>query len=282
MVSAMTTPRTAVPDTLTDAELAIVAASAGADVVRRAYGRVHTRTDKSPTDFATEADLDAEAAIRRVIAEARPADGFVGEELGDVGAPGAARRWLVDPLCGTLNFAATTPLCAVNVALATGDAAPTETVSVAAVADPVAGDLFWTGGSGAWARAHGTDTPLFPSSASRMVSINVDSPAPSAADLGPRLVLDPALRTAFSPRVHSTTLAVAWVAAGRQAAYVTDGDLRGSVHFTAGIALCRAAGCVVTNLGGGPVDDGPGLIAAADTEVHAKLLEIVQRVRGEA
>jgi myo-inositol-1(or 4)-monophosphatase len=52
----------------------------------------------------------------------------------------------------------------------------------------------------------------------------------------------------FWPRVVSTTLAVAWVAAGRRAAYVTAGHLAESVHFAAGIALCRAAGCVVTAL----------------------------------
>ncbi|MFD2356134.1 inositol monophosphatase family protein [Nonomuraea ferruginea] len=53
-----------------------------------------------------------------------------------------------------------------------------------------------------------------------------------------------------APRVVSTTLAVAWVAAMRRAAYVTDGHLQDSVHFAAGIALCRAAGCVVTDLHG--------------------------------
>jgi len=43
------------------------------------------------------------------------------------------------------------------------------------------------------------------------------------------------------PRVVSTTLAVAWVAAGRRAAaYITDGDLQDSVHFASGIALYRA------------------------------------------
>lgn len=43
----------------------------------------------------------------------------------------------------------------------------------------------------------------------------------------------------------------------RGAAYVTDGEnLSGSVHFAAGIALCRAAGCVVTGVEGAPLDEG--------------------------
>lgn len=60
----------------------------------------------------------------------------------------------------------------------------------------------------------------------------------------------------FRLGVVSTTLAVAWVAAGRRAAYVTDGHLRDSVHLAAGTALCQAAGCVVTGLDGQPIHTG--------------------------
>ena len=80
----------------------------------------------------------------------------------------------------------------------------------------------------------------------------------------------------FRPRVVSTTLAVAWVAAGRRAAYVTDGDLRDSVHFASGIALCQAAGCVVTGIQGQPLHTGPGgLVVAADHQTHASLLAFI-------
>ncbi|MFI1919652.1 inositol monophosphatase family protein [Nocardia sp. NPDC020380] len=80
----------------------------------------------------------------------------------------------------------------------------------------------------------------------------------------------------FGARVLSTTLAVPWVAAGRRAAYITDGDLRDSVHFASGIALCEAAGCVVTGLAGQPIDAPPyGLVTAADTKTHAALVEII-------
>jgi myo-inositol-1(or 4)-monophosphatase len=57
------------------------------------------------------------------------------------------------------------------------------------------------------------------------------------------LLAHPIFVERFRPRVVSTTLALAWVAAGKRAAYVTDGDdLSRSVHFAAGIAVCRAAG----------------------------------------
>jgi len=89
----------------TDAEVAVAAARAGAAVLRAMFGSALARYDKSGGDFATAADLEAEKAITEVIQAARPADAITGEESGSTGADGAERRWLVDPLCGTLNAA---------------------------------------------------------------------------------------------------------------------------------------------------------------------------------
>nr|AGS49523.1 phosphatase SCF7619c [uncultured bacterium esnapd7] len=50
------------------------------------------------------------------------------------------------------------------------------------------------------------------------------------------------------------------------------------MHFTSAIALCEAAGCVVTNLAGGPLHTGvQGLVAAADAETHAAILALIER-----
>lgn len=252
-----------------DIEVALAAVLAGAEVVRGMYGTDLAHLEKAPTDFATAADLAAEDAIQRVIAEARPMDGFEGEETG--AAEGTTdRRWLVDPLCGTLNFAAQTPLAAVNVALETADG-----IGVAVSADPVAQELFWTDGNASWLRRGGADTPLVPSSSSLTVDVNCDG-QPGAPFLGAQLLTDDAFRGSFAPRVISSTLAVAWVAAGRRAAYVTDGALRGSVHFAAGIAICQAAGCIITDLAGAPIHTGRGLLAAADEDTHARLLSLIR------
>lgn len=257
-----------------DAELAIAAAQAGAAVVRRRYGAPLRRVDKAAGDFATAADLEAEQAILGVLRQARPGDAVTGEESGHFGPAGSARRWLVDPLCGTLNYAARTMLVAVNLALRTqaGTAA-------AASADPFADEVFWTDGARAFRRAGSTDDELAPSPDSRLVDVNLDPPFPNAPDFSAaRLLAEPGFGARFRPRVVSTTLAVAWVAAGRRAAYVTDGDLADSVHFAAGLALCQAAGCVVTGIYGQPVHTGPGgLVAAADQQTHADLLALIRR-----
>ncbi|TQS22245.1 inositol monophosphatase family protein [Microbispora hainanensis] len=298
------------------------------------WGTSLTRFAKSADDFATVADIEAEKAILGVIRAARPDDAVTGEETGRTGRDGAERMWLVDPLCGTLNYAARTMLVGVNVALRTGSA-----VTAAACADPFTGEVFWTDGAHAYVRrdagaagaaggggnaggagdirdawgggdagdvgdawgegdtggagdaggagcageaggAGGTgDERLTPSAESRLVDVNLDPPFPNApAFRAAALLADPGFAERFRPRVVSTTLAVAWVAAGRRAAYVTDGHLRDSVHFASGIALCQAAGCVVTGIRGEPLHTGAGgLVVAADRETHRGLLEIIAR-----
>lgn len=257
-----------------DAELAIRAAEAGSAVVRSMYGRRLERFAKSANDFATEADLSAEHAIMDVLRTARPRDGFIGEELGRAAAATSGRTWLVDPLCGTVNYAARVPLVAVNVALRVGGH-----LTTSAVADPFSAEVFWTDGETANLRANGRDQPLAPEPTSRLVDVNLDPPFPSRDRIRlVRVLQDEAFGTRFHPRVLSTSLALAWVAAGRQAAYLTDGDLRDNVHFGSGIALCRAAGCVVSDLGGHPLETGThGLIAAADARTHADLVDVIAK-----
>lgn len=250
---------------LTDAEVAIKAASAGADVVARDYSSSHERFAKSPTDFATPTDVAAENAIIAVLDAHRPADGRIGEESGVSGCRGAARRWLIDPLCGTLNFVAGTPLFAVNVALLQDGA-----TSTAVAADPISGEFFWTDGSTSFLRRRSRDHPLAPTSFSGLIEINCDGPL-HRPFVGGQLVTDPRIRAAYGPRVISSTLGVAWVAAGRRAAYISDGSFRENVHFAAGIAVAEAAGCVISDLAGNPLNTGRGLVVAADLPTQESL-----------
>jgi myo-inositol-1(or 4)-monophosphatase len=253
---------------MNDAEVAIAAAEAGADVIRARYGSPGDRTAKIGIDFVTETDLEAEQAILDVVRAARPDDAFLGEEAGLLGDPTADRTWLVDPLCGTLNFAARTPLVAVNVALRIGDH-----LATAAVAEPFADEVSWTGGASAHLRRGGVDETPIPSALTRLVDIDLNSdPAWAGGFIVEAFAAD------FRVLAVSTSLAATWVASGRRAGYVFVEDVRDNVHFAAPIAICRAAGCVVTALDGQPLDSGsPGLLIAADQQTHEALLAISLR-----
>jgi histidinol-phosphatase len=88
-----------------EAELAFAheLADAARDVSMRFFRgsfEVHEKVDKTPV---TEADLAVEAMIRERLHARFPNDGVTGEEGGVQGA--TARRWIVDPIDGTRNFA---------------------------------------------------------------------------------------------------------------------------------------------------------------------------------
>ena len=67
---------------------------------------VETKADGSPV---TVADRAAETAARAWVQSRFPQDGVLGEELGEE-RPGAARRWIIDPIDGTKAFVRGTPL----------------------------------------------------------------------------------------------------------------------------------------------------------------------------
>ena len=181
---------------------------------------------------------------------------------------------MIDPLCGTLNYAVRMRVAAVNVALRIG-----ERFGAAAVADPFNHEIFWTDSISAFLRADGQDKPLAPTGSSRLVDLNFDPPFPNApAFKAVMLAADSEFAASFRPRVVSTSVALTWVATGQRAAYITDGDVRDSVHFAAGLAVCEAAGCTVTDLRGRVWGSGTtGLVAAADSETHAAIMYLVRK-----
>jgi len=98
-----------------DLELALALADA-ADAISlpgfRTGLAVETKPDLTPV---TEADRAVETEVRRLLAHARPGDAILGEEYGAEGE--ASRRWIVDPIDGTKNYARGVPIWATLVAL---------------------------------------------------------------------------------------------------------------------------------------------------------------------
>jgi histidinol-phosphatase len=92
-----------------------------------------TKPDLTPV---TEADRAVEAEIRRLLAEARPDDAVLGEEQGATGL--GKRRWIVDPIDGTRNYARGVPVWATLIAL---EEAGTVVVGVASA--PALGRRWW-------------------------------------------------------------------------------------------------------------------------------------------
>ena len=109
---------------------------------------VDRKGDGSPV---TEADLAAERAIREVIQEAFPEDAILGEEFGETagaqaGRSAARRRWVVDPIDGTIAFSRGIPLFTTLVALLVNDEPVLGVIDLPAVDDRIGGMR----GGGVW------------------------------------------------------------------------------------------------------------------------------------
>src|SRR5690606_31348176 len=98
-----------------------------------------------------DADREVEDLIRRRLRDARPGDGFLGEESdADSGETGIT--WIVDPIDGTVNYAYGIPLYAVSIAAVSGGVDPEAwQVQAGAVYAPAFDEMFTAArGRGAW------------------------------------------------------------------------------------------------------------------------------------
>src|SRR4051812_2957844 len=90
---------------------------------RREEGVEVANSKSSPVDIVTEADRETEALIRGLLEDARPNDGFLGEESG-TGSGSSGLTWVVDPIDGTVNYLYGIPHYAVSIAVVEGDPDP--------------------------------------------------------------------------------------------------------------------------------------------------------------
>ena len=132
---------------------------------RRTVGVQVAASKSSPEDVVTLADRETESLIRALLADARPDDGFFGEESAATrGTSGLT--WVVDPIDGTVNYLYGFPAWAVSIAVVEGDPDPaTWTTLAGAVYNPTGDELFTAAaGDGAWLGVRRlqvpTDVPL--------------------------------------------------------------------------------------------------------------------------
>jgi len=124
---------------------ALEAARAAGEIAMKYYRSAFEVIIKADQTPVTQADREAEQAIRGILARATPGAGFLGEEFGEEGS--TSYRWIIDPIDGTKNFVRHIPIWAVLIALEEDGQ-----VTTGVVHNPVTGELFWARkGEGAWA-----------------------------------------------------------------------------------------------------------------------------------
>jgi myo-inositol-1(or 4)-monophosphatase len=212
---------------------------------------VHAKS--TPTDLASDADVAAESAIRQVLGRLRPGDAILGEEGGATGD--GDRRWLVDPLDGTINYLFGIPAFAVSVACE--DAAGT---IAGVVFDPIREECFEATRSGPGTLG---DRVISASERADLATAMVATGFGYDAAVRARqaVVLARVLpRVRDIRRVGAAALDLAWSACGRYDAYYERGTHAWDI--AAGALICSRAGLEIRELPAGGDDEPAGLMVA--------------------
>lgn len=257
---------------------------------------------KHGQEAVTDADARIERLLRARITQAYPGDAVSGEELGsdpggdpdgdpgsDPGCPGPLtgpdgrpgcddgpssreRRWHLDPIDGTLNFALGMPGFCISLALLRG-----QEPLAACVMQPPTGDLF-TAIRGQGARLNGAAIAV--SGRGRLDQAVVSTQLKN----GGRIVQDAFLLQALlrrcmkTRRVGAIALELAWVAAGGCDALVASFEAGIELYdVAAGMLLVTEAGGRITDLQGRPYRQGGPEMLASNALVHEELLDLLRR-----
>lgn len=255
-----------------DALVAEAAAILDAAVPRFLEGhRADSAVPKKGNDFATEVDLAIERQVVAALAEATGI-GVHGEEFGGT-AVDSPWVWVLDPVDGTFNYAAGSPMAAMLLGLLHDGEA------VAGLTWLPFTDDRYTAVAGGPLMKNGVPRPSLPDTdlADALVAVgtfSVDSRGrfPGRYRLA---VLEKLSRVSSRLRMHGST--------GIDLVYAADGILGGAITFgghvwdhAAGVAQVRAAGGIVTNLAGEPWTPASRSVLAAAPGAYDEMLEILR------
>src|SRR5262245_7779214 len=260
-------------------EVCLEAAHRAGDVLLSWQDRFQPR-EKGPKDLVTQADVEAQEAVRECIRKSFPDHDFLSEEdAADRKSMGLAPiperqsdfRWIVDPLDGTTNYVHRLPGYAVSIALQRGDE-----IELGVVFDPLSEECF-TAERGKGAKFNGK--PLKTSGCEQVgqalvavsFSPHVTRDSPEIKRFTEVLLASQSVR-----RMGSAALNLCYVGAGR-----LDGYLATSVSIwdiAAGLLIVEEAGGRVSSLNGGPVClANPEIIAASTPPLLEQLVQTVAK-----
>lgn len=250
------------------------AAAAAADAARVATLR-HFRTaglsadtkEAERFDPVTAADREAEQAIRAVLARLRPEDAILGEEFAATGGT-SGLTWIVDPIDGTRSFLAGTPTWGVLIAVADASGPIYGLIDQPFIGERFEGGLGHAQVTGPMGTHALRCRPPRPLAQAILFSTfpEVGTPAEGAA-------FARVARAARLVRYGTDCYGYALVAAGC-IDLVIEAGLQ-AYDVAAPIAVIEAAGGIVTDWQGRPCHAGGQVLAAANAQVHAEAMALL-------
>lgn len=252
---------------------AIDAVKAAGKYARQNFGKLEAShiSLKDRNDFVTTVDKTAEALAIKAIRRKYPSDEIMGEE-GGLESGTSGRRWIIDPLDGTLNFIHSFPMFCVSV----GMTDESGELAVGAIYQPMTKELFTAEkGRGAFMNNHRIRVTKNFRSESLLLATGFPYKFYDRLDTYLAVFKDILQQTAGLRRPGSAAIDLAYTACGR-----FDGFWEYNLNswdIAAGALIVKEAGGIVTDFKG---DDGflkSGNIIATNGKIHSWLLENIQR-----
>ena len=245
-----------------------LAAAAAAETLPRfrSEGAV-TNKRQAGFDPVTEADREAEVAIKSLILKEFPDHGVLGEEHGIVNSE-SRFMWVIDPIDGTRAFISGLPVWGTLVGLTVdGDAV------AGMMSQPFTNELFYATESGSHYEGPGGPRILRTRATTQLAEATLFTTTPALYRGDKRTVYDRLEARVRLPRYGTDCYAFAMVAAGH-ADIAIDPEMQ-PYDIVGLIPIIEKAGGVVTTFDGGPAEQGGDIIAAATPELHAAALEVL-------
>ena len=252
-----------------------IAAAAAAETLPRfrRFGDVANKLEGG-FDPVTEADREAEKAVRALIRAEYPGQGILGEEFGSENAS-SDHVWVIDPIDGTRSFISGIPLWGTLVGLTRrGNAV------AGMMAQPFIGELFYAAGGEAWYEGpHGARHRLSTRKTVALSEATLCTTTPALFQGDRRVAYDRLEKAVRLARYGTDCYAYVMLAAGNVDLVVEVGLQ--PYDIVALIPIIEAAGGVVTEWSGGPAEDGGGIVAAATPELHAAAMDALHAGRSD-
>jgi len=251
--------------------VAVEAALAAGEILESYYGGPFRISYKGELNLVTEADLASEKRILQILKRRFPDASILGEESGESPGESAAtsRRFVVDPLDGTTNFAHGYPVFAVSIAY------EDEGLTRAGVVyDPIRRELF-TAARGRGAFLNGRRLGVSRTATLGQALLVTGFPYDLKDDLAGNLRLFQrfmGLSRAIR-RDGSAALDLCYVAAGRYDGFWE--EKLGPWDTAAGALIVEEAGGVLTGFSGEPFHYSNKAVLATNGRLHDAMLEVL-------
>lgn len=220
-------------------------------------------------DPVTQADREAEKAIRELIEAHYPEDGILGEEFGAT-QPNARHRWVIDPIDGTRAFISGLPLWGTLVGRMSDGRAVAGMMS-----QPFIGELFHADESGAFYEGPGGKRRLSVRDTNLLSEATLCTTTPALFLDQARVAYDELERSVRLARYGTDCYAYCMLAAG-QVDLVVETGLQ-SYDIVALIPIIEQAGGVITSFRGDRAEAGGDIVAAATPRLHEAALDMLSR-----